>query len=210
MEKEIYIVRHGETAFNRAGIVQGSGIDSELNETGLRQAQLFYEYYKKEGFELLYASDLRRSQQTLEPFVQEGIPLLVTPSIREISWGRYEGQPYTPAMKKRYTEMLRAWASGDLDHRMEEGESAAELALRVRSFLDELLTRPERRILVCSHGRTIRCMACVMQQLPMASMEKFEHNNTGLFRARYRDGGFLLQLTNDTTHLGTTARKIVA
>ncbi|HYG15236.1 MAG TPA: histidine phosphatase family protein, partial [Bacteroidia bacterium] len=41
-KKTIYLVRHGETEFNRMGIVQGSGVDSELNETGRKQADLFF------------------------------------------------------------------------------------------------------------------------------------------------------------------------
>ena len=40
--KEIYIIRHGETELNRLGIVQGRGVDSDLNDTGRAQAEAFY------------------------------------------------------------------------------------------------------------------------------------------------------------------------
>lgn len=46
MKREVYFLRHGETEQNLLGIVQGSGIDSHLNENGLQQASLFYEKYK--------------------------------------------------------------------------------------------------------------------------------------------------------------------
>ena len=39
--KDIYLIRHGETDYNRMGVVQGSGIDADLNELGNRQAQAF-------------------------------------------------------------------------------------------------------------------------------------------------------------------------
>ena len=41
--KHIYLVRHGQTDFNLKGIVQGSGVDASINETGLKQAQAFYD-----------------------------------------------------------------------------------------------------------------------------------------------------------------------
>jgi probable phosphoglycerate mutase len=44
--KLIYIIRHGETDFNKLGIVQGSGIDSDLNPRGVQQAANFYAFYK--------------------------------------------------------------------------------------------------------------------------------------------------------------------
>jgi bisphosphoglycerate-dependent phosphoglycerate mutase len=54
--KKIYIIRHGQTDFNKNGIVQGAGVDSSLNETGRQQAKAFYDKYKGEGFEKVYVS----------------------------------------------------------------------------------------------------------------------------------------------------------
>jgi probable phosphoglycerate mutase len=48
LTREFFIIRHGETDFNLQGIVQGRGVDPSLNETGRRQANQFYEYYKNE------------------------------------------------------------------------------------------------------------------------------------------------------------------
>ena len=55
---KIYMIRHGETDFNRTGIVQGSGVDSDLNQLGREQAQAFYEKYKDVRFDALYVSCL--------------------------------------------------------------------------------------------------------------------------------------------------------
>lgn len=57
--KDIYLIRHGETAYNRLGMVQGSGIDSDLNALGQQQAQSFFEYYKDLNFDKIYTSKLR-------------------------------------------------------------------------------------------------------------------------------------------------------
>ncbi len=47
MGKTLYIVRHGETELNKHGIVQGRGINSDLNDTGRAQAAALFEHYKK-------------------------------------------------------------------------------------------------------------------------------------------------------------------
>jgi len=73
MKKIIYIVRHGETDFNRKGIVQGGGVDAPLNELGRQQAQAFYDIYKDVLFEIVLTSKLQRTHQTVQPFLEMGL-----------------------------------------------------------------------------------------------------------------------------------------
>eukprot|EP01036_Dinobryon_divergens_P048115 gene48115-64565_t len=84
-KKTIYITRHGETEFNRLGIIQGSGVDSELNETGHLQAQLFYNHYKDTAFDKVYTSALQRTYQSVQRFIEElRIPYEQLPELNEI------------------------------------------------------------------------------------------------------------------------------
>jgi broad specificity phosphatase PhoE len=64
LEKEIFIIRHGETDFNQLGIVQGKGVNSSINAKGMQQAQAFFEAYRNENFEKIYISQLQRTAQT--------------------------------------------------------------------------------------------------------------------------------------------------
>ena len=201
MEKEIFIVRHGETDYNRKGIIQGSGIDSDLNELGYRQAAAFYNHYKDEGFELVITSNLLRTHQTAAPFIEAGLPHIVAPEIREISWGIYEGQTYSPEVGKEYKRLINAWAGKDLSMAMKGGESAEQLSKRLLLFMDQLKSLPQKKILVVSHGRTIRCMMCLFNQLPMKAMEQFSHANTGLFVVRMQAEKNVVKYLNDIRHL---------
>ena len=58
--KDIYLIRHGETDYNRMGVVQGSGIDADLNELGNRQAQAFFEHYQDYFLESLILHKFQR------------------------------------------------------------------------------------------------------------------------------------------------------
>lgn len=201
MRKEIYFVRHGETELNRLGIVQGSGVDAGLNPAGWHQSHRFHSRYASRDFELVITSALQRSQQTVKPFLDSGLPWVIDPRINEISWGSHEGQPGTPERIARYQRMIEAWGRGELDASLPEGESAAELIRRVDHFLEDLFLRPEQRILVCTHGRTLRCLVTRIKAGPVADMETVHHANTGLFllHKEFTAASFLLE--NDLSHL---------
>lgn len=199
--KEIFLIRHGETEYNRKGIVQGSGVDMPLNETGIRQASAFFNFYREEGFDQLVHSNLIRSKQTVLPFEELGVPALELPEIREISWGVHEGKPYNDAMRHDYQKMISAWSGDDLSFSMLGGESAADLFKRVEIGLEKILDLNAQKILVCSHGRTIRAFMCVVQCLHPRHMEDFKHNNTGLYRIHYIQPQLEVICHNDVTHL---------
>lgn len=197
----IYFVRHGETEYNKKKIVQGSGVDSSLNETGQNQAQSFFEKYKEVDFELVYTSNLQRTQQTAAGFIDLGIPHIATADINEINWGVHEGKSSTPFMINAYKELIEKWGSNDFDARLEEGESANELQTRLNRFLNQLKNRTEKNIAVFTHGRTLRCMMCLIEGKHLREMESYSHNNTGLFLVRYEYEKYEVVLNNDTSHL---------
>jgi phosphoserine phosphatase len=208
MEKWIYVLRHGETDYNRLGIVQGQGVDTSLNELGRQQAQAFYEHYAAEPFELLLTSSLQRTHQTIAPFLERGLPWKQVPEINEISWGKHEGQRSTPEMRDEFLHTLGQWKLGNLHARFSNGESAADLAARLGAFVQQLPHYPAQKILVCSHGRAMRCLTCLLLGEPVERMEEFHHANTGLYLFHYREGRFELKLQNDTRHLEAAGLKI--
>lgn len=201
MTKQIYLIRHGETEYNREGRVQGQGINSSINALGLMQAQAFFDTYQEIPFELVVTSNLLRTQQTVAQFKTKGIPFYATPDINEISWGRYEGMAYGSEVSEAYQQMIRAWDAENYDFAIEGGESANALAWRIQRFLDWLTVREERTILVCSHGRTMRCMLALIHQRPLKEMELYHHHNTGLYRFTWADGVYETLLENDVRHL---------
>ena len=197
----IYFVRHGETDYNKRRIVQGSGIDSSLNEKGRQQASALFEKYKDVPFELVFTSSLKRTQQTAEPFIGSNIPHLATPDINEINWGVHEGQKSTPFMINAYKDLINKWGNDDFDARLEEGESANELQTRLFRFLNDLTSRKEKTIIVFTHGRTLRCLMCLIEGKHLREMENYHHHNTGVFKVKFEDEKFEVLMKNDTSHL---------
>lgn len=200
--KTIYLIRHGETDFNRLGIVQGSGVDTDLNDTGMLQAQAFFERYKHIPFDKIYTSALKRTQQTVAPFLELPIPSEVIPELNEINWGIIEGATPTPESSQLFMDMLEAWRNGNLDQCVEDGETPNELYARQQQGLQKIMGRSEERcILICMHGRAMRSFLCLLTATPLADMDHFGHSNVCLYILEYGAQGFHVTLNNDTAHL---------
>ena len=199
--KFLYILRHGQTDFNKQGVLQGRTIDAPLNELGRLQSNAFYDRYEKVGFDLVITSELKRSIQSVQPFVETGIQHIVDERITEFSWGVNEGTPLDELVISNYRHMLNSWASGDLNARISGGESGAELLNRVSAFTDEIRTREEKKILICTHGRTLKMLIVSLMGWQMEDMERVKHSNAALFLVEQIDNGFELKLENDLSHL---------
>jgi phosphoserine phosphatase len=200
----LYIVRHGETEYNRLGIVQGSGVDADLNANGLTQAQLFFDHYKTLSFEKILTSSLKRTHQTIAAFIERDPSAWVElPELNEISWGESEGKKGDAVTKAAYVQLMSDWETGIYTSRLEGGESAEELRKRVQNVVDWLCNADfiGKNILVCTHGRTLLCLLTVLQNAPLSKMKDFTHQNTCLYKARWVDGQFVFDLLNDVQHL---------
>ena len=200
MQKEIYIIRHGETDFNQLGIVQGKGVNSHINQVGRAQAMLFFEKYQTTGFEKVYTSTLKRTHQTVAPFIEMGIPHEAHAGLDEISWGVHEGKQDQDSFKEFY-RVLHEWKQGNVTLSIQDGESPIVVQNRQLEFIEDLRDAPEQKVLICSHGRAIRILLCTMLDQPLHKMDTFPHQNVSLYKLLFDGQGFTIELFNDTTHL---------
>ncbi len=199
----LYLIRHGQTDYNIQGIVQGGGIDSDLNAKGRAQAEAFYAHYHQTRFDAVYVSSLKRTYQTLAPWEESGYQLQADPAIDEFRWGWMEGKKPTPEMNEEFTQLKADWAAGQFHRKIRGGESPEEAWNRIQPFFERVAKAHQgQRILVCSHGRTSRIVLSQLLGYGMDQMSKFSHSNTGLNVLRfYPNGKVQAEKINDVTHL---------
>lgn len=202
IEKEIYVVRHGQTDLNAQGIVQGKGVNHPLNETGQKQALAFFNAYSHIPFEILFSSSLLRAQQTIEPFKQNSIQHISSSNLDEISWGEAEGKKGFTDHSEIFFQLMDEWKNGNVHFKLPGGESPYELQQRQLIFIDELKTIPQRKILIATHGRFIRSFMCTVTHTPLAEMENFKHSNLCLYKIHLHGSGeFEIVVNNNVEHL---------
>ncbi len=202
IEKEIYIVRHGQTALNARGIVQGKGVNAPLNELGERQARAFYEAYKNVKFEVVYTSSLLRAIQTASSFIADGIPHIADSDLDEISWGDAEGQKNFTDHSELFQELSKEWKSGNIFYKFPGGESPYDLQQRQLRFIEKLKGSDYKTVLIATHGRYIRAFMCTLLGKPLSNMDEFEHANLCLYKLNWMsDGSFVIAQHNNQEHL---------
>lgn len=149
----IYLVRHGETEFNRERRLQGH-VDSALTELGLRQAQavgaLLRDLIGGEPGWRIVSSPLGRARRTAEIVAEAlGLTEIETDArLIELSWGDWDGR-LRHDLAAAYPEAFgkTGWA-----FHAPTGETYDEVCARLSSWLAALPPEPERRIIAVSHG----------------------------------------------------------
>ena len=200
--KKIYLVRHGQTDYNLQGVVQGSGIDAPINATGRAQAEAFFRTYRSVPFDRVYHSALLRTRQSVQGFIDLGLPTCMLPELNEISWGDFEGTPMTPEEGQYYQFMLHQWQLGNLDYAIAGGESPNAVAERLSKALEILLKDTRKTLLVCMHGRAMRIFLSILCQTDLKDMDQYEHNNLCLYLLEQNsETTFSILKHNDQDHL---------
>ena len=199
--KDIYLIRHGETEFNKMKMVQGSGVDASLNDKGSQQAQAFYAAFADADIERVFTSKLKRTHQSVAQFIDSGLPWEQLEGLNEISWGYKEGKVITDKDDNQYFEMLNAWQTGDLTQKVPGGESPLEVSARQKVAWEQVIAAPEQRILVCMHGRAMRILLSYLLDTELKDMNQYPHRNLCLYHLRYENGKYTAMKSNCVKHL---------
>lgn len=142
MERHLYLVRHGQTMFNKKFIIQG-WCDSPLTATGRAQAARVGAFFRHEGisFDHAYASPLGRTRETIEQITD--MPYTCDNRLKEFFFGDCEGE-------RDVIVPAESW--GDFFVRF-GGESVQQLTDRMNDALVDIMGRDgHNRVLAVSHG----------------------------------------------------------
>ena len=195
---KLYIIRHAETEYNRKGIIQGSEVDSDINDVGESQANSFYEYYKNINFDKIYVSDLKRTFQTIRRFTEKGSSYEKLKEFNEISWGVNQGKSDD---LEDYARLIDTWLAGNLDNKFDEGESPNEMSERLVKGFNKVLDDDHDTVLLCIHGRALRILLSKIIDNDLTKMDKYVHSNTGLYILEYKNGKYEILGSNLRDHL---------
>ena len=205
----LYLVRHGQTEYNRKGIVQGRRVDSALNGTGRRQAEALAARFADASLDALYTSAMRRARQTARPVAARHPGLSVHPDedLEEMSWGRFEGEPPTNDVRDALDDIKTDWRNGRLGRAARGGgESALDVQERALRAMRRIFAEQHAggTVLVVAHGRFLRVLIASLlpARFGLRAMHRVEHANTGVNHLAYdARGACSARLLNCTAHL---------
>lgn len=210
----VILVRHGATEWNRGHKFQGHQ-DVPLATLGRLQAERLAFRLQRERVSFAFTSDLQRARQTAETLTAANdIPLRVTPELREMSFGLWEGLT-AKEIELAYPDEWRAWTADPARTCPPKGESLERLAHRVGTFFDTALKQlpsewePQQRgrrrvrptVMFVSHGGALRALLTYLLDIPLEHYWRFALRPGSISILDLYPEGAIAAVIGETSHL---------
>ncbi len=159
---KFYVVRHGETLFNRKDLVQGA-CDSPLTAKGIAQAEAIVDEIAKVDFDLVYSSISERAYDTATIITAGKYDINITKSVKEMNFGEFEGEKNSVLLRPEHNgDWLKVFADGFADV---GGETLHQVHSRLLKFVDQVAGDcPDGNVLVVSHGLIVTALGLLADQ----------------------------------------------
>ncbi len=179
----IYIIRHGETEWNKKKIIQGVANNEPLNKNGIAQARKIAEYFSNKHLDFIISSPLKRAIQTaLYVVSKKNIQIILNKNFSEIDYGEWSGKKSSeipllfPHEWENFIEHPEKFA-------FRNGESISSLYKRVSEAFDKL--EKNKDILIVTHTNPIRMIIAHILCLTIPNAYKLHFNNCTINKIRY-------------------------
>lgn len=172
---DLYIIRHGETDWNKLRKFQGQ-VDIELNERGRELARITGAALRDVKFDRIYSSPLKRAYETAMLIRGDReIPVITDDRLKEMSFGIREGESALKILADESDPFHYFFSRPDLYEAPEGGESMETLCSRAADFLKDKIEAEENRygkVMIVAHGACNKAMMCHIRQHGIADFWK--------------------------------------
>ena len=194
----LLLIRHAEVEARYQGVF-GGRIDMELSPRGHQQAAALAKYLHSRPLSAIYASPMKRVQQTLAPLLVNGTPKpVILQDLREVDFGDWTGLAWEE-VQARFGISAFAWLEQLECDGIANAESAETLQERVEPCLRQILAaHAGQQVAVVCHGGIIRMLLGILLRWPLARMGAFEIEYASLTQVVVHPHKAELQLLNFT------------
>lgn len=204
--RRIFLIRHGETEFNRLGVFRGR-YEVELNDRGRKQAGEIGSALRGEGIESLLASPLVRARQTAEIIGRViGVGYAADEAFNNIDLGKWQGVPKAD-VKRDYPDLWNLWITEPEHLRIPEAETVEEVRHRSFEGLLRVLDEQQSDFGIVTHRSVIKTLAASMLGVGRPYFWKFYIDNAAYSVFECGPAGFTLLNWNSTSHLTESVKE---
>ena len=199
---KIYLTRHGETAWNKEGRIQGWH-DSNLTEKGIEDAKKLGKSLKNIDFDCIYCSPANRAIQTAN-FIRgkKDTQIIIKDSLKEMGFGSWEGVEHVKVKELYPVQHYNLWNKPHL-YQPIDGECFERLFMRVKEILNEITMNTEyENVLVVSHAIAIKAIYALIKKHPLEELWNSPFiEGTSLSIIEAKKDGLKFVLEADISHL---------
>ena len=204
----IYLVRHGETEWNRTRRFQGRS-NLPLNQEGKKQVRALALALKNEPLTAIYTSPLIRAFETarLIKVFHPSTPIFEEKGLIEMDLGEFDGMKVQD-WAEQYPDIRKLWNENPASVKMPGGESLKEVQARAKETL-ERITRiypTDTTILISSHNFVNLTILCDLLKIPLNRFRELRQENAAFNVICKKGNRFYVELVNEGSHLGIRER----
>ena len=197
---QIILARHGETEWNVGEVFRGR-IDIELNETGIKQAELLAEFLSHIKIDAIYSSPLKRALKTAGIIASyHKIDVEVAPGLIDFSYGEWQGLAHQE-VKNKYKELYAEWINSPDQVKIPTGESLSDVRERAMGVVSDVIAKYEGIVVLVSHRVVNKVLICALLGLDNSHFWNIKQDTCGITTFIYEDGRFILTEHNNTSYL---------
>lgn len=198
MVLKIYLIRHGETDFNKHDKDWGQDTEETLNEQGIQQVQKLAENLKEIKFDKLFSSDLTRAIQTSDILSKShNLKIIKDKRLQEYDPG--EVDPSSDKWIEKYKQMLETGMS-KYDIRPFGGENIWDLIKRVKYFIRDL-EKETGTIIVVTHSGVNATLINISQGREKNDFINIKQDNVCINILEFSGGKWKILSINDSNHI---------
>jgi broad specificity phosphatase PhoE len=205
---ELILARHGETVWNVEKIYRGR-TDVNLDEVGIKQAELLGKYLSNWELEAIYSSPLRRALDTANIIDRyQKIGVHIAEGLIDFDYGEWQSLP-EQEVKRLYPAVFNEWHKSPHKVRMPGGESLEDLRRRAMGVVNDVLSKYQGSAVLVSHRVVNKVLICSLLELDNSHFWNIKQDVGGITIFNYVDGRFVLTRHNDTSHLKELQKSVL-
>jgi broad specificity phosphatase PhoE len=205
---KLILARHGETAWNVEKIYRGR-MDVNLDEMGIKQAELLGKYLSNWKLEAIYSSPVKRALDTANIVARyQKIGVHVAEGLIDFDYGKWQSLP-EQEVQRLYPALLSEWHNNPNKVKMPGGESLEDVRERAIEVVNEVISKYQGNVVLVSHRVVIKVLICSLLGLDNSHFWNISQDVGGITVFNYLDGRFVLTRHNDTSHLRELQKSVL-
>ncbi len=198
---KVYLVRHGQTAWNLEEVFRGRA-DIPLDETGKKEVHLAGEALKNERIHAIYSSPLSRSMETAENIAKfQNISVTPLKAIIDISYGEWEGKALVEVQRK-YPDLYLLWLREPHKVQFPGGENLDDVRHRTMAAVEDLVAKhADETIALVAHRVPNKVICCALLGIDNSNFWRIQQDTASTNGFIFKNGQWIISFLNDTSYL---------
>lgn len=184
---QVLLVRHGQSEANHRNMIVSHRGDPGLTDRGRAEVLRVADAWRNEPILAVYSSPLKRTRETAEAFLRDGMTMRIDERLHEIDFGRWDGMAID-VIQSQENERWLQWKRDPEQWAPDGGEALSHVGERMMTFLADVRAEHGTGLVVAAtHSDCLKAVVLSALEAPWSASQWFHLTNTAGVYVEWRD-----------------------